>query len=149
MSNTMNTTTFNVAFSCKAPGLSFGEVIKVVGNSPSLGNNNLSRAVTLHTTPSTYPYYETAASLPLNATSFQSGSPELSISYQYALFTGGRFKRWETTPEPRRLDVVMPQDVQGMDLGDEEEDGSAPAGGNQIITVVVDVFSRPEEPRPT
>lgn len=34
---------FSVAFSCKAPGLGHGDVIKIVGNSPSLGNNVLDR----------------------------------------------------------------------------------------------------------
>ena len=44
----------------------------------------------------------------------------------------------------------MPQDVQGMDDVSNEEDATAAAvaSRNQIITVVVDVFSRPEEAPP-
>ena len=51
----------------------------------------------MHTTSDSYPYYETSLALPINATSFSGQRPELNISYQYALFTGGKFNRWEVS----------------------------------------------------
>ena len=133
---------FNVAFSCKAVGLGHGECVKVVGNSPSLGNNDLTRAVTLHTSVDTHPYYETSTTLPLNATSVKDGVPELNISYQYALFSGGRFKRWEDGEEPRSLRVSLP----AVDVDHDEP--SFPDDDDKLIAVVVDVFSRPSTVSP-
>ena len=70
---------FSVAFSCKAVGLGHGEVTKIVGNTPSLGKNEISRAITLHTTQESYPYYETSVALPINATSFNTTAAQHSL----------------------------------------------------------------------
>ncbi|GMI04506.1 hypothetical protein TrVE_jg11779 [Triparma verrucosa] len=59
----------------------------------------------------------------------------LNISYQYALFTGGKFNRWETSAEPRTLRAALPNvDQDGVPVDDSTDD--------PLIMIVSDVFSK-------
>jgi hypothetical protein len=80
----------------------------------------------LHTTPDTYPYYETVNPIKIPATSVNNaGAPTLTLSYQYAIFSGGSFARWEDSSAPRTLKVALPpldDKIFCVDGGDSEEE---------------------------
>ena len=68
-------------------------------------------------------------------TSQTTAQPQLNISYQYALFTGGKFNRWETSAEPRTLRAALPNvDQDGVPVDDSTDD--------PLIMIVSDVFSK-------
>eukprot|EP00520_Triparma_pacifica_P003420 CAMPEP_0118655312 /NCGR_PEP_ID=MMETSP0785-20121206/12857_1 /TAXON_ID=91992 /ORGANISM="Bolidomonas pacifica, Strain CCMP 1866" /LENGTH=113 /DNA_ID=CAMNT_0006548033 /DNA_START=194 /DNA_END=531 /DNA_ORIENTATION=- len=91
-----------------------------------MGVNHLDKAITLHTSPDLYPYYETCDPIRIPATAVNTaGVPTLTLSYQYALFTGGKFARWEDSSAPRTLHVARPpldDKLVGIDGGDSEEE---------------------------
>ena len=76
-----------VTFRVHAP-VRFGESIRVVGDIPALGSWNVEYGEELETSPETYPEWQSSTPIPL-----LSGKP---VRYKYAVFSGGKFRRWET-----------------------------------------------------
>ena len=71
------------------------------------------------------------------ATSINSaGAPTLTLSYQYALFSGGKFARWEDSKASRTLQVAMPpldDKIFCVDGGDSKEEVREGEAGNALF----------------
>lgn len=83
----MNKSVVEVVFKVSAR-LQHGEDVRLSGNVPALGCNNPDRAISLVTSPSEFPWWQTKEAL------FIPGD-DYSVQYRYCIFSGGRFLRWE------------------------------------------------------
>eukprot|EP00635_Sarcinochrysidales_sp_CCMP3193_P006760 CAMPEP_0118910054 /NCGR_PEP_ID=MMETSP1166-20130328/12361_1 /TAXON_ID=1104430 /ORGANISM="Chrysoreinhardia sp, Strain CCMP3193" /LENGTH=2032 /DNA_ID=CAMNT_0006849509 /DNA_START=180 /DNA_END=6279 /DNA_ORIENTATION=+ len=75
-----------IEFRAYAP-LDFGESLVVVGSTLVLGKHRHENGTALTTSTSTYPVWEVEKPVPV--------FPREDITYRYAIFSGGKFSRWE------------------------------------------------------
>eukprot|EP00499_Haloplacidia_sp_CaronLabIsolate_P008537 CAMPEP_0196772560 /NCGR_PEP_ID=MMETSP1104-20130614/2297_1 /TAXON_ID=33652 /ORGANISM="Cafeteria sp., Strain Caron Lab Isolate" /LENGTH=254 /DNA_ID=CAMNT_0042142699 /DNA_START=15 /DNA_END=776 /DNA_ORIENTATION=- len=73
--------------------LKHGESLHVVGSVPALGSNLEEDALALATTPKTYPVWVNPKPIAV--------ARGVRVTFRFAVFSGGRFKRWDLVEEPR------------------------------------------------
>lgn len=109
-----------MTFRAHAP-VRYGETIRVVGDIPALGSWNVEYGEELETSPETYPEWQSSTPIPL-----LSGKP---VRYKYAVFSGGKFQRWETydsfrTFTPERLSASKSNSKSNSNLNSNQNDGA-------------------------
>lgn len=92
--STSSSSVLEVLFKVKAR-TRFGEEIRISGNLPALGCDDINRAVPLVTSPTTYPMWTMREGI------FVPKNYE-SVEYRYLVFSGGKFVRFEGDGELRR-----------------------------------------------
>jgi hypothetical protein len=95
----------------------FGEEVYVCGDTPSLGNFNPDHGVQLFASTRSYPVWESeAVMLPKGKL----------VCYKYAVFSGGKFERWETVKHPRFL---LTDDLMTASVQQQQQQQQQPGGG--------------------
>lgn len=97
-----------------------GEEIRLLGNTPSLGCDEIVRAIPLVTSATSYPKWITKSSILL---------PQKcgSIRYRYCLFSGGKFVRFEKVTNRSLLSKNGQLILDTNDVFDEEAANTLPA----------------------
>ena len=123
-----------------------------------------SQAITLHTTPSSHPHYETslpiamASSLPTTSSlGTETPLPTLTFTYKYALYVGGKFSHFEATPTPRtvtltatpaQLPPAPPAASSDKEDGEDGEDKVCENIHDPVIAVISDTLTTDCNPTP-
>ncbi|GMI50848.1 hypothetical protein TeGR_g14586, partial [Tetraparma gracilis] len=133
-----------VAFVVSCPDLGHGQSVRLVGDLPELGGGSVEQGVPLHTSVLSFPYYETAAPIHLSpATPLPAATPlPVRFSYRYAVFSGGRFERWEGA-FPRVLSLSAPPPSPPAPAA---APGAPPAP--PPLQIVADELGEPSDDRP-